>query len=122
MADETLRPVEWAGSSREDLKRFPGPVQDRIGFALYQAQLGRKHRDAKPVKGLDSGVLEVVSRYDGDTCRAAYTVRFKAAVYVLHAFQKKAKRGAETPRPDIELVRNRLRTAEQHYRHAHGEE
>ena len=122
MAGETLRPVEWVGSSREDLKRFPDPVRDRIGYALYQAQLGRKHRDAKPLKGLGSGVLEVVSRFDGDTCRAAYTVRFKAAVYVLHAFQKKARRGAETPRPDIELVRNRLRTAEQHYRHAHGEE
>ena len=108
--------------SREDLKRFPDPVQDRIGYALYQAQLGRKHRDAKPLKGLGSGVLEVVSRHDGDTCRAAYTVRFKAAVYVLHAFRKKAKRGAEPPRLDIELVRDRLRTAEQHYRHAYGEE
>ena len=64
----------------------------------------------------------MVSRYDRDTYRAAYTVRFKAAVYVLHAFQKKAKRGAETPRPDIELVRSGLRTAEQHYGHAYGEE
>ena len=117
-----MRPAEWVGPSKEDLKRFPDPVQDRIGFALYQGQLGRKHRDAKPLKGLGSGVLEVVSRHDGDTCRVAYTVRFKAAVYVLHAFQKKAKRGAETPRPDIELVRSRLRTAEQHYAHAYGEE
>ena len=95
-------------------KRFPDPVQDRIGFVLYQGRLGRKHRDTRPLKGLGSGVLKVVSRHDGDTRRAAYTVRFKAAVYVLHAFRKKAKRGAETPRPDIELVRSRLRTAEQH--------
>ena len=64
----------------------------------------------------------MVSRHDGDTFRAAYTVRFKAAVYVLHAFQKKTRRGAETPRPDIELVRGRLWTAEQHYRYAYGEE
>ena len=59
--------------------------------------------------------MEVVSRLDGDTYRAVYTVRFKAAVYVLHAFQKKAKRGAETPRPEIDLIRKRLRAAEQHY-------
>ena len=64
----------------------------------------------------------LVADHEGPRDRAAYTVRFKAAVYVLHAFQKKAKRGAETPRPDIELVRSRLRTAEQHYGHAYGEE
>ena len=96
-----------AGSSR--LCPVPGPARAQA-------------RDAKPLKGLGSGVPEVVSRYDGDTYRAAYTVRFKAAVYVLHAFQTKAKRGAETPRPDTELVRNRLRTAEQHYAYAYGEE
>ena len=122
MVNEALRPVEWVGSSKEDLKRFPGPVQDRVGFAVYQAQVGLKHRDAKPLKGLGSSVLEVVSRYDGDTYRAAYTVRFKAAVYVLHAFQKKAKRGAETPKPDIELIKRRLKAAEQHYRDTYDKE
>ncbi len=75
------------------MKAFPARVQDHLGFALYQAQAGLKHRDAKPLKGLGSGVLEVVSRHDRDTYRAVYTVRFKAAVYVVHAFQKKAKRG-----------------------------
>jgi phage-related protein len=82
------RPLQWVGSSRADLKAFPDAVQDHVGFALYQAQAGLKHRDAKLLKGLGSGVLEVVSRHDGDTYRAVYTVRFKAAVYVLHAFQK----------------------------------
>ena len=88
-----LKPVEWMGASKADLKRFPDPVQGRMGFAIYRAQLGRQHRDAKPLKGFGSGVVEVVARHDGDTFRAVYTVRFEAAVYVLHAFQKKAKRG-----------------------------
>ena len=93
-----------------------------MGFALYQAQAGVKHRDAKPLKGLGAGVLEVVARHDGDSFRAAYTVRFAHAVYVLHAFQKKAKRGIATPQREIELIRRRLRTAEQHYEDNYGEQ
>jgi phage-related protein len=110
-----LKPVEWVGSSLEDLREFPGAVQDHIGFALYQAQIGLKHRDAKPLTGLGAGVLEVVSRFDTDTFRAVYTVRFPKAVYVLHAFQKKSKRGIATPRLELERVRDRLRVAERHY-------
>ncbi len=72
------------------------------------------------MKGLSSGVLEVVSRHDGDTYRAVYTVRFKAAVYVLHAFQKKAKRGLATPKREIELIERRLGVAEQHYEATYG--
>ena len=116
MTSKVLKPVEWLGSSKEDLKQFPDPVQDRIGFAVYQAQIGLKHRDAKPFTGLSSGVLEIVSRHDGDTYRAIYTVQFKTAVYVLHAFQKKAKRGIKTPKPEIDLIRRRLKAAKQHYR------
>ncbi len=120
MDNETLKPVEWLGSSKEDLRKFPDPVQDRIGFALYQAQIGLKHRDAKSLTGLGPGVIEVVSRHDGDTYRAIYTVQFKAAVYVLHAFQKKAKRGIKTPKPEIDLIRHRLKTAARHYRDVYG--
>ncbi len=116
MTSEMLKPVEWVGSSKGDLKKFPAAVQDRVGFALYQAQIGLRHRDATLLKGLGPQVLEVVSRYDGDTYRAVYTVRFKLAVYVLHAFQKKAKRGIETPKQEIDLIKRRLRSAEQHYK------
>ncbi len=91
-----------------------------MGFALYQAQAGRSHRDAKPLKGLGAGVLEMVSRHDGDTYRAVYTVRFRFAVYVLHAFQKKAKRGIATPKREIELVKHRLKAAERHYEVTYG--
>ena len=93
MNQRELKLLQWVGSSKEDLKEFPAEVQDHVGFALYQAQVSLKHRDAKPLKGMGSGILEVVSRHDGDTYRAVYTVRFKAAVYVLHAFQKKARKG-----------------------------
>lgn len=120
MVGRLLRPVEWVGSSRADLKAFPEAVQDMVGYALYQAQIGFKHRTAEPLRGLGGNVLEVVSRHDGDTFRAVYTVRFTAAVYVLHAFQKKAKRGIATPRHEIDLIRRRLRAAEHHYRKYYG--
>jgi phage-related protein len=120
MDRKELRTIVWVGSSKEDLKGFPSDVQDHVGFALYQAQVGLKHRDAKPLKGMGSGVLEVVSRHDGDTFRAVYTVRFKVAVYVLHAFQKKAKKGIATPKQELELVKRRLKAAEQHYEDTYG--
>ncbi len=110
-----LKQVRWVGSSKVDLKRFPDAVQDRFGFAIYQAQLGLRHHDAKPLKGFGSGVLEVVVRHDGDAYRAVYTVRLESAVYVLHSFQKKARRGIATPKKELDLVQRRLRVAERHH-------
>ena len=92
-----------------------------MGFAIYQAQNGLRHHDAKPLKGFGSRILEVVARHEGDTFRAVYTVRFQERVYVLHAFQKKAKRGIATPKQELALVRHRLRLAEQHYREVYDE-
>ncbi len=84
-----------------------------MGFALYQAQLGGKHIAAKPLRGFKgAGVVEVVDDHDGDAFRAVYTVRFADAVYVLHAFQKQSKRGATTPKRDMDLIRDRLRMAQ----------
>jgi phage-related protein len=112
----TLKPLEWISSSRDDLRAFPEDVQQSIGFALYRAQLGSKHPDAKPLKGFKgSGVLEVVEDFDGDTYRAVYTVKFEGIVYVLHAFQKKSKRGISTPKQDIELIETRLKRAREDY-------
>ena len=83
-----------------------------MGYALYTAQLGGKHKDAKPLAGFGgAGVIEIVSDYRGDTFRALYTLRFAGAVYVLHAFQKKSKKGCETPRHEMDLIRQRLREA-----------
>lgn len=110
------KPLFWIGAARKDYGGFPGDVQDRVGFALYRAQLGEKHEDAKPLKGFGgAGVLEVVTSHDGNAFRTVYTVRFANAVYVLHAFQKKSKAGATTPVQEIDLVRHRLKMAQEHY-------
>ena len=114
------QPLYWVGSTKRDLLRFPEAVKDGIGTALSVAQFGRKHPAAKPWKGAGSGVLEIVEDHDGDTYRAVYTVRFAEVVYVLHAFQKKSHRGIQTPKPDVELVVQRLRLATQDYEDRYG--
>jgi phage-related protein len=114
---EEVRPLIWVGSSREDLKCLPSEVQDVMGYALYLAQLGGKHPDAKPLRGFrGSGVLEVVDDFQGDTYRAVYTVRLAGRVYVLHAFQKKARHGIKASQHDLDLIRERYRQAEEIHR------
>jgi len=116
MTIEIRKPLFWIGSTRRDLKTFPDEVQDMMGHALDIAQQGKKHQDAKPLVGFGgAGVLEIVEDYAGDTYRAVYTVRFIGAVYALHAFQKKSKKGIETPKQEIDLIRSRLKKAEAHY-------
>ena len=111
-----MKPLVWVGSSLEDLRAFPDDVKDVMGYGLYLAQMGDKHPDAKPLKSFGgSGVLELIDDFKGDTYRAVYTVKFRNAIYVLHAFQKKAKHGIATPKQDIELVKARLRRAQEHY-------
>lgn len=116
MTTDTRKPLFWIGSTRRDLKEFPDDVQDMMGHALDIAQQGKKHQDAKPLSGFGgAGVLEIVEDSAGDTYRAVYTVRFEGAVYALHAFQKKSKKGIKTPRQEIELIKSRLKKAEEHY-------
>jgi len=110
------KPVRFVGSSQSDLQRFPKEVRLIVGTALNAAQLGGKHKDARPMKGFGgASVVEIVDDFDGCTFRAVYTVRFAEVVYVLHAFQKKSKRGIETPKSDIDLIKQRLKVAEQDY-------
>jgi phage-related protein len=93
MGESATKLVYWVGSARSDVRKFPEEVRTDVGFALWSAQQGERPVRAKPLKGIvpGSGVLELVERHDGDTYRVVYTVRFKDAVYVLHAFQKKSK-------------------------------
>jgi phage-related protein len=105
--------LRWIGSAKRDLLDMPDEVQQAFGFALYHAQIGLLHPDAKPLKGFGSaGILEIVEDWRGDAYPAVYTARFVDAVYVLHCFQKKSKRGAETPKPEMDLIRARLKKAE----------
>lgn len=112
-----MKPLYWVGSSKKDLREMPDEIKDAFRFALFLAQQGQKHDKAKVLKGFGSaGVLEVVESDQGGTYRAAYTVRFEDAVYVLHCFQKKSKSGITTPKPEIDLIKARLKQAEAHAR------
>jgi phage-related protein len=107
-----LKPLIWVGSSLKDLRAFPEAVKDEMGHALFEAQCGLKPLSAKPLKGFGgASVLEIVSDYQTDTYRAVYTVKFGERIYVLHAFQKKSKKGIATPQAEIELIKARLKLA-----------
>jgi phage-related protein len=115
------KPLFWIGRSYEDLLDCPDEVRRTFGFALGMAQTGGKYVDAKPLSGFGGAgvlevVLEVVEDYRSDTFRCVYAVKFAGAVSMLHAFQKKSKAGIKTPKQEIELVRERLKRAEEHYR------
>jgi len=111
-----IKPVYWIGTALNDLRSFPAEARRNIGVALYFAQRGDKHPAAKPLKGFGgAGVLEIVESCEGDSYRSVYTVRFADAIYVLHSFKKKSKQGIKTPKHEIELLKQRLKQAEEHY-------
>jgi phage-related protein len=105
------RPLLWRGDSKEAFMAFPRNVQREMGYALFLAQMGGRHRSmAKTLKGFGGGsTVELRENHDGDTYRAVYTVRYADAVFVLHAFQKKSKSGAKTPPQDVDLIERRLK-------------
>ena len=108
--DPPRRPLFWEGSSKRDFKQFPVAVQKDMGVSLFVIQLGGSVPAAKPWKGLGPGVFELIEDHRGDTYRAVYTVRYGDSVHVLHAFQKKSKSGTSTPRVDVQLVSQRLKS------------
>jgi len=116
-----MNPLYWIGSSRKDIKSFPADVQDVVGRSLLDAQFSEMPRNAKVLRGFNgASVLEIVEDFDGSTFRTVYTVRFQTAVYVLHAFQKKSRRGIETCKHDVDLIHARLKAAEEHYWRTRG--
>jgi phage-related protein len=109
-----VKPLYWVGSSKRELLTLPETVMQAFGYALFLAQTGKKHDQAKPMKGFGSaGTLEITEDWEGNTYRAVYTVRFVKAVFVLHVFQKKSKRGVATPKRELDLIRERWKAAEQ---------
>ncbi|WP_029058711.1 type II toxin-antitoxin system RelE/ParE family toxin [Stappia stellulata] len=112
----SLKQLRWIGSSYNDFMEFPEPVHDSVGYALHRAQEGKAPRNAKKLKGAQSGAVEVIADHDGDTFRAVYTVKFAKVVYILHAFKKKSKKGIATPKTDLDLIKQRLRLAEEDYK------
>lgn len=118
---KALKPVHWVASSLDDIRDLPEEVQDSFGYALHRAQEGARDPRAKPLRGFGgASVLEIVENHDGDTYRAVYTVRFALAIYVLHVFQKKSKRGIATPATDLQLIKSRLQAAAGDYAKEYG--
>lgn len=111
MNEEQARPVIWLGDSLKQVRDFPPEVRRDIGSALYDVQMGGKSPDTKPFKGIGSGVFEIVTRFDSNTYRTVYAVQIGESLYVLHAFQKKAKRGIKTPQLDVDTIKRRYRQA-----------
>jgi len=119
VAKGTIKPLIWVGGCKKDLLAMPDEVQDLFGFALHEAQSGKKHEKAKPLKGFGSaGILEIVEDWRGDAYRAIYTVKFASDVYVLHCFQKKSTQGISTPKHELEKIEARLKAAEAHAKRA----
>ncbi len=115
--NDALKAMFWVGSSRRDLRALPQQVRYDIGKALYAAQLGETDPTAKALKGFGGArVMEIVDRYRSDAYRAVYTAQFEDAVYVLHVFQKKSKSGIATPKPDMDLIRERYAEAQRHHK------
>ncbi|MFY9598941.1 MAG: type II toxin-antitoxin system RelE/ParE family toxin [Pseudolabrys sp.] len=113
----SIRLIIWLGSSRRDLRALPEGVRRNIGQALYTAQQGETDPAAKPLKGFGgTRVMEIVERDRSGAYRAAYTAQLGDAIYVLHVFQKKSKRGIATPKQELDLIRRRLAEAERRFR------
>ena len=122
MTNPEEKPLAWLGSSKKDLMALPMGVRKFFGHALDFAQRGERHDAAKVLKGFGgASVLEVVDNDRGGTYRVVYTVKFRKMVFVLHVFQKKSKSGIATPRPDIDIIRERLKVAEKLSQEMHDE-
>ncbi len=108
-----LRAVIWLGNSKENLRNFPKDAQKLLGDELQLIQFGGMPKNAKPFKGVGSGVLEIALRYASDAYRVVLALQIGKRIYVLHAFQKKSKKGIETPKGDIELIKKRYAKAQE---------
>lgn len=108
-----LRPVVWLGDSKRNLRDFPEGTQKLLGDELQLIQFGGMPKDAKPFKGIGSGVLEIALRYASDAYRVVLALQIGRRIYVLHAFQKKSKKGIETPKRDVHLIKRRYAEAQE---------
>jgi len=109
----TLRPVVWLGNSKKNIQSFPVGAQKEIGFELQLIQFGGMPKNAKPFKGIASGVFEIALALETNAYRTVLAVQLSKKIYVLHAFQKKAKSGIKTPQMDIDLIKRRYKEAKE---------
>jgi len=112
-----MRPLIWLGDSRRNIQAFPSGAQKLIGDELQLVQFGGMPKDAKPFKGIGSGVFEIALAYETNAFRAVYAVQLGKKIYVLHAFQKKSKSGIKTPQKDVDLIKRRYKEAKELAKH-----
>lgn len=113
LTPSAIRPLVWLGDSKNSIRSFPEGAQKLLGDELQLIQFGGMPKDAKPFKGVGSGVLEIALRYASDAYRVVLAVQIGPRIYVLHAFQKKSKKGIATPRRDVELIKRRYAEAQE---------
>ncbi|MCI0382826.1 MAG: type II toxin-antitoxin system RelE/ParE family toxin [Chlamydiae bacterium] len=112
-----MKKLIWVGSSQKDLKNFPRPIQHAMGYALFNAQIGKMHQHAKTLSGMGSAKIQEIRENDkSGTYRVIYTMEFGEFIFILHAFQKKSKSGIATPKQEIELLGNRFKEAKALYK------
>ena len=117
-----LRPLVWLGNSLRNLRAFPAEAKKTIGDELQLIQFGGMPRNAKPFKGIASGVFEIALRHAGEAYRTVLAIQLGKKIYVLHAFQKKSKKGIATPKPDVDLIKQRYKEAKELAEHEQDEE
>lgn len=108
-----LRPLVWLGNAKRNIQAFPTEAQKLIGDQLQLIQFGGMPKDAKPFKGIGSGVVEIALRHDTEAYRTVVALQIGKNIYVLHAFQKKSKKGIATPKHDIDLIERRYAEAKE---------
>jgi len=108
-----IRPIRWLGNSKKNIQNFPRDAQKTMGSALQMVQFGGMPKDAKSFKGVGSGVFEIAIRHNKDAYRTVLAVQLGEFIYVLHAFQKKSKRGIATPKQDVDLIKQRYNEAKE---------
>jgi phage-related protein len=112
IVDKQLKTVIWIGASKKELLEFPEEVIDEVGYILYRVQNNQNHPNIKALKGFN-GVFEIVSDYQTDTYRTVYAIKLSNAIFILHAFQKKSKSGIKTPKQNVNIIKERLKKAQE---------
>lgn len=103
----------WLGDSKRNLRDFPDDAQKLLGDELQLMQFGGMPKNAKPFKGVGSGVLEVALRHASDAYRLVVALQLGRRIYVLHSFRKKSKKGIATPKRDVDLIKKRYAEAQE---------
>ncbi len=108
-----IRSIRWLGNSKKNIQKFPKEAQKAMGAELQTIQFGGMPKNAKPFKGVGSGVFEIAIKFDKEAYRTVFAVQLGDKIYMLHAFQKKAKKGIETPKHDVDLIKQRYKEAKE---------